>query len=80
MQWRLGKPHPSVKKLLLRYATTGDRKVPGAAEHSQYYRKHGNPRRKRAREVTEDVDLRYSSALIVDSFPLRCHGGGKSRH
>lgn len=58
VQWRLGKPHPSVKKLLLRYATTGDRKVPGAAKHSQYYRRHGKPGRRRAKEETEDVDLR----------------------
>ena len=43
VQWWLAPPHPKAEQLLVRQATTGDQKTPGSAQHSHYYRVHGNP-------------------------------------
>ena len=43
VQWWLAPPHPKAKQLLVRQATTGDQKKPRSAQHSHYYRVHGNP-------------------------------------
>ena len=54
VHWWLALPHPRAQQLLVRQATTGDVKKPGAARESQYYRKYGNPNTE-----METVDLRY---------------------
>lgn len=41
--WRLGLPHPKAKAILLRFATTDDKKLRGAEKRSHYYKKYGNP-------------------------------------
>ena len=43
--WRLALPHFKNRHLMLRYATTADRKQPWAATRSQFYLKYGNPHR-----------------------------------
>ena len=45
-RWRLGVECPRAKQLLLRYAVSGDQKLAGAAQWSNYYRKYGNPNEK----------------------------------
>ena len=41
--WRVALPHFKNSEIRLRYATTADRKQPGAATRSRYYLKYGNP-------------------------------------
>ena len=43
LRWRVGVAHPRASQILLRYATTVDKKQLGAAKESQYYKKYGNP-------------------------------------
>ena len=42
-RWRVGEPHAMSKQILLRYATTLDKKGKNCASISEYYRKYGNP-------------------------------------
>ena len=61
-EWRLGQPHAKARQLLLRHATTADKKLLGAAQQSQYYYKYGNPNavhHKAAQNKTQQSDLRY---------------------
>ena len=46
-RWRMGVECPRSKRLLVRYAVGGDKKVTGAGKWSNYYRKYGNPNWKR---------------------------------
>ncbi|XP_028396667.1 nuclear cap-binding protein subunit 3-like isoform X2 [Dendronephthya gigantea] len=41
--WRIGVKHPKSKQLLMRYATTADKKIKGAGSRSLYYLIHGHP-------------------------------------
>lgn len=59
IQWWLAPQHPRCEQLLVRQATTGDKKKRGSARESQYYRKYGNPNR------PLEMDLRYSSTVCV---------------
>ena len=43
LRWRLGEAHPRASRILLRFATTVDKKQLGAAKDSEYYKKYGNP-------------------------------------
>ncbi|KAI6646738.1 hypothetical protein LOD99_12858 [Oopsacas minuta] len=56
--WRVALPHFKNVNLKLRYATTADRKQPGAATRSRYYMKYGNPHR---------GDLHPDHLLSIDS-------------
>ena len=47
--WRVALPHFKNSDIRLRYATTADRKQPGAATRSRYYLKYGNPHQGDAR-------------------------------
>ena len=62
VHWWLALPHPRAKQLLVRQATTGDVKKPGAARESRYYRKYGNPNQPLEMET---VDLRYRISYRV---------------
>lgn len=59
IQWWFAPPHSRGKQLLVRQATTGDKKKRGSARESQYYRKYGNP------NMPLEMDLRYSSTVCV---------------
>ena len=61
VSWWLVAPHEKSEQLLVRQATWGDIKLPGAARRSQYYKKYGNPN-------LEPVDLRYNLHLFFDVF------------
>lgn len=54
-RWWLAASYPKAKQLLLRQATTGDKKKQGAARTSQYYRKHGNPNLPGRKTKTTDL-------------------------
>jgi hypothetical protein len=45
--WRLGKGYEKAQQILLRMATTADVKEIGAAQKSQYYKRHRNPRKRK---------------------------------
>ncbi len=74
--WRLGESHPKAQQLLLRSATTGDIKKPGAASKSRYYQLHGNPNRinkKRkdkmsSKEVNSGESKSVENELISDNL------------
>ncbi|KAG8225485.1 hypothetical protein J437_LFUL009478 [Ladona fulva] len=67
--WRLGKPSPRAKQVLLRFSLKTDRKPAKAEKMSDYYKKHGNPnyggikglitksRKRRFREKNTEVTL-----------------------
>lgn len=46
LRWRIGVPHPRTSQILLRHATSVDKKQMGAANESQYYKKYGNPNKR----------------------------------
>ena len=64
--WRLGEPHPKAKQLLLRIATTGDVKKPGAASRSLYYQTHGNPKVNRKKKRKEKGNWSEENKLGED--------------
>ena len=66
VRWWLAPPHPRAQQLMLRQATTGDVKKPGAARESRYYWKYGNPNI--PLEMETSVDLRYRISYTVKSF------------
>lgn len=43
--WRIGIQHPKAKQLLMRVATTADKKIKGASSRSMYYLIHGQPKK-----------------------------------
>ena len=58
VRWRLGEPHPKSTRLLLRYATSEDKKIHGAAKYSHFYQKYGNPNVIKAERARKPRDLR----------------------
>ena len=49
--WRIGAKHPKSKQLLMRYATTADKKAKGAGARSLYYLIHGRPQQQEQKGV-----------------------------
>ncbi|XP_015793592.1 nuclear cap-binding protein subunit 3 [Tetranychus urticae] len=54
-RWKLGKPHPKAKYLLLRFANNADKKMPGARKHSKFYEKYGVPDPKERSEKVKEA-------------------------
>lgn len=52
VQWRLGVEFPRAKQLLMRFAVSGDCKVSGSSQQSNYYRKYGNPNKTAMRTMS----------------------------
>ena len=78
--WRVALPHFKNMDITLRYATTADRKQPGAALRSRYYVKYGNPHRgelrpdhllsKESRNRKRQVKKRLGSQINVISIQM----------
>ena len=78
--WRVALPHFKNSNIRLRYATTADRKQPGAALRSRFYVKYGNPHRgeirpdhllsKDSKERKRQVKKRLGSQINVISIQM----------
>ena len=78
--WRVALPHFKNMNIRLRYATTADRKQPGAALRSHYYVKYGNPHRgemrpdhllsKESKNRKRQVKKRLGSQINVISIQM----------
>ncbi|XP_046389708.1 nuclear cap-binding protein subunit 3-like isoform X1 [Ischnura elegans] len=70
--WRLGKPTPKAKHILLRYALKTDRKPARAEKMSDYYKKHGNPNYGGIKGlITKSRKRRFREKANMDAKPLK---------
>jgi hypothetical protein len=63
--WKIGVKHPKSKQLLMRHATTGDKKAKGAGSRSFYYLIHGHPEQQKRKGT---LVLCYKTRSQNDSY------------
>ncbi|XP_046389709.1 nuclear cap-binding protein subunit 3-like isoform X2 [Ischnura elegans] len=71
--WRLGKPTPKAKHILLRYALKTDRKPARAEKMSDYYKKHGNPNYGEAFDRDGEIPLTFSNSAPHVQRPIQMY-------
>ena len=67
--WRFAVPCQQAKGILMRYATTQDKKQEKSERHSEYYKKFGNPNYQGWCTTLEDFSLgRVPHSYLIDLF------------
>ena len=74
--WRIGAKHPKAKQLLMRYATTTDKKTKGAGSRSLYYLIHGRPEQQKRKGVLQHRWPRNRS--LVQNVPFTAVGNSRN--